>query len=229
MPDTSSSLTQAWARQLLSLDPTGSPQVMEAARRGLTDYLACALGGADDPGLDRVAAALAPATGAATVIARGQTLDAVSAALLNGYSGHALDYDDVHRSVRGHPSTVLLPALLALAQTRGMSGQKLLGAYAVGAQAMGRLGLAIGGAHYEAGFHNTATLGTIATAAACGWGADHLAALRHLRLHRGVRARGRRAAPRARGVRLRPARDAGERGRHRGAPVGRVVERAARG
>ncbi|WP_158619306.1 MmgE/PrpD family protein [Pseudomonas sp. v388] len=169
MRETPSSLTLAWARHLLSLKPGGSAQVIDAARRGLTDYLACALGGAADPAIDKVVAAFAPAAGAATVIARGQALDALSAALINGYSGHALDYDDVQRSVRGHPSTVLLPALLALAQTRGISGHKLLSAYAVGVEAMGRLGLAVGGAHYEAGFHNTATLGTIATAAACGW------------------------------------------------------------
>lgn len=169
MPDTPSALTLEWARQLLSLEPCASQQVIEAARRGLTDWLACALGGADDPGLDKLVAALAPPAGPATVIGRGQALDMAGAALINGYSGHALDYDDVQRSVRGHPSTVLLPALLALAQSRGISGQKLLCAYAVGVEAMGRLGLAVGGAHYEAGFHNTATLGAIATAAACGW------------------------------------------------------------
>jgi 2-methylcitrate dehydratase PrpD len=169
VPETPSSLTLDWARQLLSLEPCASPQVIEAARRGLTDWLACALGGASDPALEKVMAALAPAVGPATVIGRGQALDIAGAALINGYSGHALDYDDVQRSVRGHPSTVLLPALLALAQSRGVSGQKLLCAYAVGVEAMGRLGLAVGGAHYEAGFHNTATLGTIATAAACGW------------------------------------------------------------
>lgn len=163
------SLTAAWAEQLLELDPLAAPGVENAARLGLTDYLACALGGAIDPALDKVVLALPASTGKATVIGRGVAVDPLAAALLNGYSGHALDYDDVHRSVRGHPGTVLLPALLALAQTRQLSGQRLLAAYAVGVEAMGRLGLAVGGGHYEAGFHNTATLGTIASAIACGW------------------------------------------------------------
>lgn len=163
------SLTHAWAEQLSSLDPEREPDVIDAARVGLTDYLACTLGGANDPGVDALLKAFPASPGVATVIGREQPADPLTAALLNGYSGHALDYDDVQRSVRGHPSTVLLPALLALAQSRGLPGRRLLAAYAVGVEAMGRLGLAIGGAHYEAGFHNTATLGTVATAAACGW------------------------------------------------------------
>lgn len=168
-PPATSSLTLAWAEQLAGLDPIGEPAVIEAARTGLTDYLACALGGANDPGIDALLQAWPAAPGAATVIGRDLATEPTLAALLNGYSGHALDYDDVHRSVRGHPSTVLLPALLALAQSRGLAGRQLLAAYAVGVEAMGRLGLAIGGAHYEAGFHNTATLGTVAAAAACAW------------------------------------------------------------
>lgn len=166
---THTSVTLDWAQQLRGLDPCAEPAVIEAARTGLIDYLACALGGAPDPGIDILIDALQPASGNATVIGRGLAVDACNAALLNGYSGHVLDFDDVQRSVRGHPSTVLLPALLAVAQTRGLTGDRLLAGYAVGVQAMGRLGLALGGGHYEAGFHSTATLGVIGAAVACGW------------------------------------------------------------
>lgn len=162
-------LTLAWAEHLLALDPATAPGVPEAAREGLADFLACALGGANDRAIDTLLQTLQPPAGVATVIGRELAVDAPTAALLNGYSAHALDYDDVHRSVRGHPSAVLLPALLALAQARRLSGTRLLAAYAVGVEAMGRLGLALGGGHYEAGFHSTATLGTVAAAAACGW------------------------------------------------------------
>jgi len=167
---TGTTLTRQWAEHLLALQPQQHAAVMSAARAGLVDYLACALGGAHDPGLHIVESVYpGTATGTATVLGRGYATDAGRAALLNGYSGHALDYDDVQRSVRGHPSTVLLPALLALAEIRGASAERLLGAYAVGVQAMASLGLATGPAHYEAGYHNTATLGAIAAAAACGW------------------------------------------------------------
>ena len=36
-------------------------------------------------------------------------------ALLLGYAGHALDYDDFHADFRGHPSVAILPALFAAA------------------------------------------------------------------------------------------------------------------
>lgn len=170
-------LIYRWAEQLLALQPLAQPAVLEAGREGLIDYLACALGGAQDPGLAALDSVLTAPAGHATVIGRGLTCDAAHAALLNGYSGHALDYDDVHRSVRGHPSTVLLPALLAVAQVRELSAERLLGAYAVGVEAMARLGLAMGPGHYEAGYHNTATLGAVAAAAACGWLIDLPAAV----------------------------------------------------
>ena len=72
--------------------------------------------------------------------------------------GHALDYDDVHAEVRGHPSTVILPALIALGD-RGGDGRRFLEAYIVGVEAMARIALALSNEHYERGFHNTATAG----------------------------------------------------------------------
>lgn len=38
------------------------------------------------------------------------------AALFNGFQAHLLDYDDVHSDVRGHPSAVILSALLAVGE-----------------------------------------------------------------------------------------------------------------
>ena len=47
------------------------------------------------------------------VIGQGKKVSRQSAAMLNGYLIHALDYDDVHSDVRGHPSAVIIPALLS--------------------------------------------------------------------------------------------------------------------
>jgi len=52
------------------------------------------------------------------------------AALINATAAHALDYDDV--ALAGHPSTVLVPALLAEGEVVGASGAGLLRAYLVG-------------------------------------------------------------------------------------------------
>ena len=52
------------------------------------------------------------------------------AALINATSGHALDYDDV--ALQGHPSVVLVPALLAEGERLQARGDELLRAYVVG-------------------------------------------------------------------------------------------------
>lgn len=161
-------LTRDFARHIATARPREDAAAVAAARDGVLDFLASAFPGAADPAWRKLAAALAPAAGAARVIGRPGGADAASAAVLNGYAGHALDFDDVHSSVRGHPGTVLLPALFALADTRpDATAMDLLEAYIVGVEAMARLGLALGSRHYETGFHNTATLGTLGAAAAC--------------------------------------------------------------
>ncbi|MBI4333334.1 MAG: MmgE/PrpD family protein [Chloroflexi bacterium] len=66
----------------------------------------------------------------ATVIPDGRRLSAASAALVNGALARALDYDDT--SGFSHSASVLLPALLALAEARGASGRDLLEAYIIG-------------------------------------------------------------------------------------------------
>lgn len=161
-------LTAHFARHIAEARPEAAPEALAAARDGVLDFLACAFAGAEDPSTSQLWRVLAPAAGApvAQLIGRPQRVDLYTAALVNGHAGHALDYDDVHASVRGHPSTVILPALLALAETRGSTAHALLNAYVVGVEAMARLGLALGSRHYELGFHSTATLGTVGTAAA---------------------------------------------------------------
>jgi 2-methylcitrate dehydratase PrpD len=168
-------LTYGLAERIVAADPLGDSQAVGAARAGVLDWLASALSARGDSGADRIVSALGLGAGAAvnagagdaTVLGRGYRLAALDAALVNGYLSHALDYDDVHESVRGHPSAVLLPALLAEAEARHATGADFLAAYIIGVETMCRLGLALGSSHYEAGWHSTATLGVIGAAAAC--------------------------------------------------------------
>lgn len=109
------------------------------------------------------------ATGAATVLPTGKRASATDAALLNGTAGHALDYDDVADEIKGHPSVVLVSALLALAEARTIRGRDLLEAYAVGFE----VGCAIARGlpvdpHYRRGWHATATVGILGTVAGAG-------------------------------------------------------------
>ncbi|MCK7509435.1 MAG: MmgE/PrpD family protein [Desulfobacterales bacterium] len=61
----------------------------------------------------------------ATIIGYHRKKDVSSAALINGSASHALDYDDTLVSFLGHPSVTIFPALLALSEWRGKSGQGL--------------------------------------------------------------------------------------------------------
>jgi 2-methylcitrate dehydratase PrpD len=79
-----------------------------------------------------------------------------------------LDFDDASSPMSGHPSVALLPALIALAEARGVPGIRLVSAYVVGFEICCKLGRALDLTHYRRGWHMTSTVGTIAAAAACG-------------------------------------------------------------
>ncbi|EGE55247.1 UNVERIFIED_ORG: 2-methylcitrate dehydratase PrpD [Rhizobium esperanzae] len=167
MTRTFAPLTSAFAEAIIASDPLKDVAAMDAARLSTIDFLACAIAGARD----RTTGLLSDAVGAdlpgtAILIGSARRTDPLAAAVVNGYAGHVLDYDDVHASVRGHPTTVIIPALLALAAERKFSAEALVASYIVGLEAMARLGLSLGSKHYEKGFHATATLGTVGAAAA---------------------------------------------------------------
>jgi 2-methylcitrate dehydratase PrpD len=91
----------------------------------------------------------------------------LTAALVNGAAGHALDFDDTHMTMGGHPSVPLIPAILALSESIGADGRQLLESLVVGVELESRLGAMLGGQHYAIGFHSTGTIGTFGAAAAC--------------------------------------------------------------
>jgi 2-methylcitrate dehydratase PrpD len=86
------------------------------------------------------------------------------AALANGTAGHALDYDDV--ALEGHPSVVLVPAVLAEGERLGASGRDLITAYVAGYETWGELLDRDEDQHHGKGWHPTAVFGTVGAAAA---------------------------------------------------------------
>src|SRR5438094_6010100 len=133
--------TSAWADPALTLSvaravSSSRPDeaAREAARSGVLDFLGVALGAAStDSGFAAVRQALGADGGPALVIGSRSGARPADAAVLNGYLGHALDFDDFQQDVRGHPSTVLLPALLA-AVTEHTDAAAFLDAYVIGVE-----------------------------------------------------------------------------------------------
>lgn len=143
-----------------------------SARRTVVDAIADTIGcihaGWRDPVCDKtLKVATNWGSGDATVLASPVKLAAPSAAFVNGTAAHALDYDDYEVIGTTHNSAAILPALLALAETRGHSGRELIDAYIAGFEVITQIGHAIGYGHYTTGWHATSTTGTIGAAAAC--------------------------------------------------------------
>ena len=90
---------------------------------------------------------------------------APEAAWINGTAAHALDYDDV--GLRGHPSTVLVPAILAEAETLGSSGADMIVAYVAGYETWAELFRRDRGLLHKKGWHPTGLYGAVGAAAAC--------------------------------------------------------------
>src|SRR3954465_13498731 len=152
----------------VSYDTLPEP-VRALARQCVLDYYGVALAGADDPLVTILLDELAEAGGTqqASLIGHSSLLPALSAALVNGAAGHALDYDDVNLAMPGHPSVAILPGLLALAETRRSSGREVITAFVAGYETACRIGSAPRPGHYDLGFHATGTVGCFGAAAAC--------------------------------------------------------------
>src|SRR5712672_112766 len=100
-------LTRTLAAQATTLSYDALPEPVRAlARQCVLDYYGVALAGADDPLAKILLDEFAEAGGAAqaSIIGDKAQLPALSAALVNGAIGHALDYDDVNLAMPGHPS-----------------------------------------------------------------------------------------------------------------------------
>ncbi len=121
-------------------------------------------------GADYVASALASVEGqgAATIIGHAGGFTAIDAALVNGLAAHGEDFDDTFEGGPVHAGAPVVPAVLAAAEREGLSGDCAVRAIAVGVEIMCRGSLVAPQAIHKAGFHPTAVLGALGTAAALG-------------------------------------------------------------
>jgi 2-methylcitrate dehydratase PrpD len=174
-------LTQALGRFVADLTFDRLPEaVVKAARLGFTDCIGTMIAGSPEPGVQILKKTLGGGGGGeATLYFSSERCPAPEAAWINGTAAHALDYDDV--ALRGHPSTVLVPAILAEAEALGASGRDMITAYVAGYETWGELAERDQDSHHRKGWHPTGIFGAIGASAAC-------AALRRLTAERATQA-----------------------------------------
>lgn len=141
--------------------------VLTVAKQCVLDWLGAALAGAGEQATLILDSAIVEGEGPASIIASSRRVSSRSAALINGTASHALDFDDTHLSMHGHPTAAILPAVLATAEQHGGSGADVLSALVAGVEAACGAGSVLADPLYEAGWHNTFTLGIIGAAVAC--------------------------------------------------------------
>lgn len=117
--------------------------------------------------IESFARAQGPSDGRAEVLISRRTTSPLFAAMVNAAASHYAEQDDVHNGSVFHPATVIFPAVLAVAQDRGLSGRELLTAAVAGYECGIRIGEFLGRSHYRI-FHTTGTVGTVAAAIAVG-------------------------------------------------------------
>jgi len=146
------------------------PEVMRRAEDLFVDWVGSALSGKVGrpvQAIESVAREVGPTEGRAEVLLSRRKTTSVFAAMVNAASSHFMEQDDVHNGSVFHPGAVVFPAVLALAQDRGISGKEMMTAAVAGYEVGIRVGEFLGQSHYKV-FHTTGTAGTIAAAVAAG-------------------------------------------------------------
>ena len=139
--------------------------VTRVAQTCILDWLGVTIAAVEEPTVAAIRDTLAE-PGDSSLVGSAGTATALAATRINGTAGHVLDYDDVHGGFGGHPTVVLLPGVLALAESRGLGGRDLITAFVAGLETGARINAIVAPSHYAMGFHTTASVGIFGAAAA---------------------------------------------------------------
>jgi 2-methylcitrate dehydratase PrpD len=141
---------------------------VDKAKRTALDCAGAALAGVAEPVSQTITGYVTKLGGPAqaSVFGAGVKVSVADAAQANGTIAHALDYDDCGVKI-GHPSVLVLPAVLSLGEQMGASGQEILAAYIMGLEVEGKLALHADFKLMQARLNHQTWYGSIGAAAAC--------------------------------------------------------------
>lgn len=142
-------------------------KAVETAKIAVRDCLGVVLAGSREEDA-RIAAEIARQERAreeTSVIGQGFRTSALNAALANGTTAHALDFDHSF-TIMGQPTAPVAPATFALGEALGASGRQIIEAYVAGFEITAKLVLSLRDSAHD-GWHAPSTLGSFGAAAAC--------------------------------------------------------------
>ncbi|MFJ8064696.1 MmgE/PrpD family protein [Psychrobacillus sp. NPDC096426] len=142
------------------------PEVVEFTKLCILDYFGSAIAGSNKVPVQMISELVKEMGGSeqASLFTGGKS-SAINAALVNGAASHVVELDDIHKGSIIHAATVVIPAALAVAQWKKLSGKELITAIVIGYEVCFRIGEAVSPSHYYY-WHNTATCGTFGAAIA---------------------------------------------------------------
>src|SRR5215207_2349779 len=140
--------------------------VVTVGRQCVLDWFGCAIGGSGSELAHILRDEVASTPGSSSIVASSISCAAREAALVNGATGHALDFDDTHLEMGGHPTAPVWPAAFAVGEEIGAGGAEVLTAFIVGFEIESQVGRALGSRPYERGWHTTSTAGVFSATAA---------------------------------------------------------------
>ncbi|MGN6719045.1 MAG: MmgE/PrpD family protein [Candidatus Binatia bacterium] len=161
--------TEKIAQFIVDTSFAGIPRdAIEKTKRTALDCIGAALAGVGEPVSQTITGYATKLDGPAqaSVFGADVKISVADAALANGTIAHALDYDDCGVKI-GHPSVLVLPAVLSLGENIGASGEEILTAYAVGLEIEGKLALHADFKLMQARLNHQTWYGSIGAAAAC--------------------------------------------------------------
>jgi 2-methylcitrate dehydratase PrpD len=117
-------------------------EVYREGVRSFVNWFGCALGGCNNPGIQRTYDVLDRFSGprVATFFGRPRRIDIFAAAFLNGMANSLRGYNDTHLKTVAHPAAPVGAALLAMAERDRVHGQDLIHALILGIEIQCRVG-----------------------------------------------------------------------------------------
>jgi 2-methylcitrate dehydratase PrpD len=144
---------------------SGSNQIKQSLKETLADIIACTIAGTKTNVFEIVNKFVRSqyGSGASSIIMTSHKVNATGAALVNATSANALDMDDGHRLVKGHPGAIIFPAVLAASEEYLISGEEFMTSLLIGYEVAIRAGILAHQLRPE--YHCTGSWGAIGAAA----------------------------------------------------------------